>query len=258
MAIRRSGLTLVELLVVVAIIAAMVGLGLPVMRAVLRSFQSEDSTAVLVQTALNSARAMAMGQQRYVGIRFQQAYCPPKSPTEARQYLIFIVYSPDADLASRFRAVRGLEPIPLPEWAAVMDMEFSGPLVGRQGPVGPGEWDDKVLSDPDVLRDLATFSIVFGPSGRLAFKEVCVRDAGQLFNSISKVQGGVGMFVQDDPDAKDLGLAKEESRDRFLIYDRQAFNEALRRGRPLSDCLNMVLQRPWYVNPYSGNLVRGR
>lgn len=258
MRLNRSGLTLIELLVVVAIMAALAGLALPAMRAVLRSFESSDSAQLLIQTTLNTARAMAIGQQSYVGIRFQHAYCPPQSVLQARQYMTFIVYSPDSELASRFRAIKGLPPVALPEGTGVMDLWFSGALVGKQGLVGLASSDDKTVTNEDVLRDLSTFSIVFSPSGQLASKEVCIRDAGDIFNGLMQVKAGLALFVQDDSNAVSLGLGRELSRDALVIYDRQMFKDAWQRGRPLSDCLMVAARRPLYINPYSGNLVRGR
>jgi len=93
---KTTGLTLVEMTLVIATIAIMAGLAVPAMRALIRSFQTEGGAVSMINAALHSARTMAVSRQRYVGVRFQKL-CTSDNPTDplkglmdAPQYMIFI------------------------------------------------------------------------------------------------------------------------------------------------------------------------
>ena len=68
---KKSGLTLTEMAVVAAIIGLLVALGIPAIRTVMHSFESESGARAMVSSALASARAIAARNQEYAGIRFQ-------------------------------------------------------------------------------------------------------------------------------------------------------------------------------------------
>ena len=87
---RQSGLTLTEMVVVIAIIALLVGFGVPAGRTFINSFETESGTRSMISAALASARAVAAREQKYAGIRFQKAY-DPAGLLKAPQYMIFIV-----------------------------------------------------------------------------------------------------------------------------------------------------------------------
>ena len=55
---RQSGLTLTEMAVVVGVTALLAGLALPGVRMVMESFESGDSAASMISSALASARAL--------------------------------------------------------------------------------------------------------------------------------------------------------------------------------------------------------
>src|SRR4030042_4428165 len=106
---KQSGLTLPEMVVVIATIALLVGFGLPAIRALLNSFETQSGAKTLISTALASARAIAAKEQHYAGVRFQQ-------DSSGKQYMIFIIQDKDAtNLANGFRAAEGFHPIKLPE-----------------------------------------------------------------------------------------------------------------------------------------------
>ena len=112
-ALRRSsgrvGVTLVEMMVVVAIAALMVGLTIPAANMLLNSFESESGAKSIISSALASARAIAAKEQRYAGIRFQKHYDPNNpDPLNESQYIIFIVQDAcqhSDGLENGFRAV---------------------------------------------------------------------------------------------------------------------------------------------------------
>jgi len=265
---QKSGLTLIEMTLVVATIALLVGFALPAVRALMNSFESEGGVKSMINAAMSSARAMAAKNQQYVGVRFQHA-CTSADPAvpleglaEASQYIIFIVHDPAATgLAAGFRAVEGLDPVKLPDRIGVMDVR------------GIGAGTD--LGAPTEFNDATAFSVVFSPSGKLVVHDVQVRNrdgvyqpdntAGgadkssddQVFNSPANICAlDVGRFIQDD--YLTWGLEKESSCTSFVIYERGAWREAFQQSDVTvrSEYLDSLIQRKTvYVSPYGGRLI---
>lgn len=259
---RQSALTLMEMTVVIAIVAMLAVLAAPATRRLFESFETEGSVRAIIGSALASARAIAVKEQRYAGIRFQKVY-DPAGPLGASQYIIFIVHDPDrTDRANGFRAVEGIEPIKLPVSLGVMDET----LIRQRRTTDP-TWE---LSTNPELTDLTAFSIIFSPSGRLVIHDVRVRNRDgapkrpllldnsndDIFNTVARVTDAVnprGMFLQDDYIA--MGLQQESSRSCFIIYDREKFNQAFLAGHAYSQYLYRLIPDAVYINPYTGTLV---
>ena len=271
---RQSGLTLTEMVVVIATIALLVGLGVPAVRAFLNSFESQSGARSMISAALASARAVAAKEQRYAGVRFQKAY-QPAGLLKARQYMIFIVHDPDpepngTDLANGFRAVEGLKPIKLPDSVGVMDFKYRPDSFP---PSGDGTLDDdSEISNLNVFRDTTAFSIIFSPSGKMVIHDVRVRNRDgrrdissprsydDVFNKKADVEAGIGMFYQDDyypvyAATDNLGLGLEPSRRSFIIYEKEKFRRAYEKGRAWSDYLRKLVPEMIYINPYTGTII---
>jgi len=270
----QSGLTLTEMTVVVATIALLAVFGLPAIRALLSSFESQSGARSVISAALSSARALAAKEQHYAGIRFQQDLA-------GKQYMVFIVHDVEkTGLSSGFRAVDGLKPIKLPDSVGVMDLmvrtnhgtlwtdaadPLSEPLrveyLDQTNPLNLGP-DQK----NKYLTDASSFSIIFSPAGKLIMRDVRVRNRDgiyrpdnrvsdrvsmdDIFNSPENIANyGVGMFIQDD--YAELGLGAELSQNRLIIYDRIQFGKlsAPERFRYLNS-LQIV-----YINPYTGTMI---
>ncbi len=274
----KRGLTLVEMTLVIATIALLVGFGLPALRSLVHSFESQSGTRSMISAALSSARAMAVRNQKYTGVRFQKL-CRSRDPMDpligvmdAPQYMIFIVHEEPkkmGGMAIGFRAVEGLEPVKLPDTVAVMDISQ---LTG----------DDDIDEDHE-LNDASAFSILFSPSGKLVVHEVRVRNRDgyslpdnsgsskvsldQVFNSALNItEYGRGMFIQDDysdrnpapGNAVDFGLGKEMSRTSFVICDRLRVADLFRRSEKelWSEYLSKLSgEDVVYVSPHTGTLI---
>jgi len=273
--LRQSGLSLTEMVVVIVTISILVGLGLPAVRALLHSFESQSGARSVISAALSSARAIAAKEQHYAGIRFQQDLA-------GNQYMIFIVHDVEkTGLSSGFRAVKDLKPIKLPESLGVMDLMartnhgmlstdaadiLDEPLkVGYLGDTNP------LNLGPDgknkYVTDTSSFSIVFSPAGKLIVRNVRLRNRDGIyqpdnslgsdkvsmdgiFNSPANIQNnGVGMFIQDD--YAQLGLGAELSRKSFVIYDGIQFDKLNAQRR--FDYLRS--QEFIYINPYTGTMI---
>ena len=272
--LKQSGLTMTEMVLVVATIALLLSLGLPAVRMLLHSFESGTGTKSMISAALSGARAIAAREQRYAGVRFQQ-------DSAGRQYMIFIVHDFEkTGLNPGFRAVAGLKPIKLPESAGVIDLTVrtnhgTSPAAAASvldEPLQVQHLDDANPANLGLdeknwyVRDACTFSVVFSPAGKLAVRPVRVRNrdgiyqpdnsvANQrslddVFNSPANIlNSGVGMFIQDD--YAELGLGAESSRNRLVIYDRAQFDKlnAQQRFDYLSR-LELI-----YINPYTGTMI---
>ncbi len=265
---NRRGVTLPEMMVVIAIVALLVGLTIPAMNMLFNSFESQSGAQSMISAALASARAIAAKEQRYAGIRFQKRYDPKNpDPINAPQYIIFIIHDYDnTKLANGFRAVEGIQPIKLPDSIGVMDLLYHTTL-----PPGDGVVDTEAeISDVDIFRDTTTFSIVFSPSGKLVIHDVRARNRDghplwvgvglpllddswdDIFNTITWIAQR-SMFLQDDYSAD--GLYEEPSRNRFIIYETKKFKEARAAGIPWSGYLNSIAVKPVYINAYTGAII---
>ena len=250
---NKTGFTLNELLVVIAVLAVLVGIGAPATRALLRSFESSAQMGSVISAALSNAKAIA-AKGKYTGIRFQQ-------DLDGNQYMIFIVNEVPAKmggLTNGFRAVKGRKPLKFP--ANVGVMHFIG---------GDAEIDEEWK-----LRDATTFSIIFSKTGKLIIHPVRVRNKDgevdsnnntgssndQVFNKKGEVEAIQAMFYQDDyfgdswsPYPTFLGLGEEPSQNSFVIYDKKTF-EAVNAGSRWTDYLKDL--EVLYVNPYTGRIIR--
>ena len=259
---RQLGVTLIEMMVVVAIAALMVGLTIPAANMLLNSFESESGAKSIISAAMASARAIAAKEQRYAGIRFQKRYDPNNpDPLNESQYIIFIVQDPNV-MAFGFRAVEGIQPIKLPDSIGLMDLLYN-PILGS------ATTPDVSFANSNVLRDTTTFSIVFSPSGKLVIHEVRVRNRNgigdslyyasiesndDIFNKRWKADAGLSMFYQDDyfTAPTNLGLGPESSRNNFVIYDTKKLKQTDVNYR-WTNYLSKL--KPIYINPYTGTII---
>lgn len=270
----KPGLTLTEMVVVIAIISLLVGLGLPAIRVFRNSFESRGGGKSMISAALSTARAIAAKEQRYAGIRFQQNLA-------GNQYMVFIVHDFErTGLNPGFRAVEGLKPIKLPESVGVMDLmvrinhgtRWTDAEDLSEQPLRVSYLDDTNPRNfgPDqknrFITDTSSFSIVFSPSGKLIMRAVRVRNRDgiyqpnngtsnkvsmdSIFNSPDNIINyGVGMFVQDD--YAELGLGAELGRNRFAIYNKTQFDKLNATGRfNYLNSLELI-----YINPYTGTII---
>ncbi len=168
---RQSGVTLTELLVVMAVMAILMAISVPTAKKLMESFESSTGVRQLINAALSNARAIAVREQAYAGVRFQEK--------DDITYMVLVMHDPDVSpngtgYAQGFRAVEGRRPMKLPE-----DIRVPGGT-----------------------------SIVFSPSGKLTIHRIQVynkdgvdnslnssRDT--IFNTSDNVNAGLAMFVQE-------------------------------------------------------------
>lgn len=293
---KQSGITLLEMVAVVAAVALLTMLSLPAARALRKSFVSEGATRGLINSTLASARAMAAEKGCFVGVRFQTAYKFNGDATNldnegdlyghdvlnADQYMIFIVHERKKpnDMNYIFRAVEGTKPIKLPDNFGVMDMRIRtryddlGVDVAADKPINTDNEIDKY----EKLQDTTTFSIIFSPSGKLVIQEARVRNQDGLYKTSgdstddifnkdefvravkvvdNKYVKNRAMFFQDD--YAPMGLGQEISRRRFVIYEKDKFKPAYKKGVAYEDYLKDLWDtKQIYVNPYTGQLIKNQ
>lgn len=261
-------MSLMEMVVVVAVTALLVGISIPAVRSLRGSFESQGGTRAMINAALTTARAIAAKEQRYAGVRFQLAYNSQGS-LKASQYMIFIhkESNPKYDsLSDEFHAVDGIEPLKLPDSLLVMDLRYR-----TKSEIYPGseviKGDDNIDETKELI-DTTSFSIIFSPSGRIVNHDVRVRNRDgegdypsydnesrdEIFNKMAKVVAGIAMFYQDD--YAGYGLGKEKSCNNFVICDRLKFQQSYERGKAYSEYLKDLEDSKVYLNPHTGSMIK--
>ena len=251
-------------MVVIAVMAMLIGIGVPATKAVLDSVNSSASLRNMIAAAMSNARAIAIKEQKYAGVRFQTA-------TDGNQYLVFIVHDDTATgLANGFRAGVGRKPIKLPGDGRVMDLKLrtnSDPKLSGSTDIvvvadnsGDAAADALIVTDAELIKATAAFSVIFSPAGKLVTHEVRIRNrhgrlddssTDKIFNTTANVSG-IALLYQDDYPAD--GLGQEFSRKSFIIYDKKAF-AAVNAGTRWTDYLRLF--EKIYLNPYTGELIGG-
>lgn len=244
---KQNGLTLTEMVVVVAVIAILLGISLPTATKIMDSFEHSAGAVGLIDAALSSARALAITSGIEVGVRFQQ-------DRKGDFYMIFILHDPaSTGLAQGFRAYPNRRPMKLPKHIGVMDAEL--------------EASDAFLNTPGGLMNAQTFSIVFSPQGQMILYDVRVwnRDGvpdhssmDPVFNTLDRMVDPVhpaGMFLQDGEPASD-GLWQESSIHSFYIYQKERLREELQKSVPTPFTGYIQNLQAESVNPYTGQLVK--
>jgi type II secretory pathway pseudopilin PulG len=266
-----SGFSLSELLVVISVLVLLIGIGIPAAKQITDSFESSAGLRSVISAALSNARAIAIKNQKYAGLRFQQ-------DLQGRGYMIFIVHDPaekissieemlakpnatGTGLANGFRAVKGLKPIKLPANAGVMDLRVKADYTPAPSAVEGAIVADGYIDDPCEFNDTTTFSIIFSPAGKLVIHNVRTRNRhgrtinasnaspDKIFNTKAKVDAGSALFYQDDDEAS---LGQEHSRNHFVIYDKRAF-EAIDTNSKWTGYLSGL--EVLYINPYTGEII---
>ena len=241
----HNGLTLTELVVVIAVMAILLGISVPTAQKLMNSFEHSAGTAGLIDAALSGARAIAVSSSsnnQEAGIRFQQ-------DRNGDFYMIFIIHDPAATgLVQGFKAVEGRKPIKLPSTIGVMDGSVS---------------KDADLNTPAGRMNAQTFSVIFSQQGQQVTLAVRTRNKNgatddssrdPVFNTKTNVDGNAaGMFYQDDYSAapQDLGLGEENSIHTFYIYEKKRLQEA--GTAPYTGYIQHLQKK--YVNPYTGQLI---
>ncbi|MBW8002219.1 MAG: prepilin-type N-terminal cleavage/methylation domain-containing protein [Planctomycetes bacterium] len=228
---RQSGITLMEMMIVIAIVVLLTTLAIPSIRTLFNSMATEGGVRSMVSAALSSARAISAKERRYAGVRFQE-------DKNGHQYAIFIIYDYDkTKLENGFRAVANVKPIKLPDTIGIMDINAINSN------------DD--IDAPYKLSDATTFSIIFSPSGKMVIHDVWIRNrdgetdetsTDDIFNTADNNVDA--MFYQDDD--------KESSRRSFVFYDKVAFDKIDPDSRWEDYLWKLKLIN---INPYTGRII---
>jgi len=292
---RRHGLTLPELLVTLAIAVIVGSIALPLVLSLNDALKGSANAQTIVSTAVQNARALAMKEGRYAGVRFQQ-------DKDGNQYAIYIVYGeagsdPANGLQYMYKVVEGRTPVQLPEGIAVTDMvvrtihnDTDTASTYRDGWfVNLQESHLRDAGNLDIegkninLTDTTSFSIVFDAKGQLAkvpCKMRCIDvlpdtvgksyyrpgDTAKYFSytasfySLDKVFNGYEYFRLNkakfiQDDYANLGLGGELSRVQFKIFDMGKY-KSLDSSQKKYDYLNA--QPDVYVNQFTGKLMGGQ
>ena len=257
---KNIAFTLTETLVVVAIVALLLSVGIPAAKKLSESMESTDGVRNVVNAALCNARAIAIKEQKYAGVRFQFGQ-------DGRQYMVVVVY--DRAVGPEFagniglRAVKRRKPNALPKSVGVMDLmvKINYPsLVNSVAGVQANEqqvvddaWIAPTATDDRMFVDATTFTILFSPAGKLVHHtlRVSYNPDNNLSRDVFYIAASDSLLTHDDSWVID-GYQTEFSRKWFVIYN----VETLAKVSPTVRWTGYLstLERV-FVNPHSGEII---
>ena len=247
---KQFGLSLVETIVVVAVVALMIGLAIPAVKTFMNPMTSSAGVESMISAALSSARAIAAKNQKYAGIRFQQ-------DKNGNQYMIAIIYNYDPSVSTSlngsvdsFTAVKGLSPVKLPENVFIFDTKDYNDV----------EINSNAVDDDDKLKDITSFTILFSPSGNLAIRMVLtspISTDDSIFNSSATVEYMFEKATNSSikPYGKELGrnsLILCDNKSEFLkLAANERWNSFFK--DPILNQLDST--KVFYISPYTGSII---
>jgi len=244
---KAEGYSLVELLVVVAIIGILLGLTMPSFNSMMKS-QQITSTKTLIRTALTQAQVYASSNQKYAGLRFQ-------SDTKGRPHIILIENTHDTTYAP----IPNARPVALPEGIGLISAS-----IDILAPANRDLYLDDSNNDQYCLLGATTFTIIFSPTGQLVIKTPIVHprnDFDQTMNVAAVVEAGGARFYCDGwytdsfgnpPHAPVYYCLSEDSTMGLYIYEKEPMQEA---NSNLRYTEYVSLLQPLLINTYTGKLI---
>jgi prepilin-type N-terminal cleavage/methylation domain-containing protein len=239
-----QAMTLTELLVVMAVMVIMLAIAAPVAKKLAQTLGESTGARSVIAAAMSNARAIAVRDQKYAGVRFQQ-------DSSGKQYLILIINDPNATgLANGFRAIQGKKPMALPDDVGV---------------IADGTYSDTTtviaLNTPAGMTHATTFTVLFSPAGKYVTHLARVRNKDKkaepdntsndnIFNTQTNVSNGKAMFKQDDYSPE---LYEENSVSSFVIYSKKELDK-VDTAKRWSGYLSKLDKD--FINPYTGELIK--
>ena len=254
---KQSAFTLIEMLVVAAIIGLLVAIAVPSVSGILRS-NKWSASHNLIRTAFARAKAHASKNQTYAGVRFQQN-------AEGRQYLAIIEHDPISGSANRYVAVVNTKATPMPTGIGVISADVTAL---DDGTTGLGNAANKYLDDSDdyldCLKAATTFSVIFSPTGQLVVRSVEVQndDKTNIFGTLNKTSISPtalsAKLLVYDIDGSAPWCAEEPTTIGLYIYDQAALADVDEENRYTdfiknhvsSDAVDYLL-----INTYTGTII---